>query len=317
MKTMKWLIKREMWENKGSLFWAPVAIASLLGLLALAAIFFGRHVQFNDAGQAMSVGTVTIEGAMRSRIAETMSQAYVASAMPVFMILSLLVFFYCLGALHDERADRSLLFWKSLPVSDLTTVLSKVLTALVVAPLITMGVGIVLSLVILIAACILLLVHGTNLFGAILSSPDFYLTPLRLVGLLPVYILWALPTVGWLLMVSSMARSKVFLWAVGTPVVTSLLLLWAEKALNFGFDAGWFATTVVNRILLGVVPGSWLGFSKDTIALPHEDHKMALPDAIFNASWSTLGGISVWIGVAAGAAMIAVAVWMRRRREEG
>jgi ABC-2 type transport system permease protein len=317
MKTMKWLIKRELWENKGSLVWAPAAIAALLGLLAMAAIFFGRHVQFNDAGQAMSVGTITIEGAMRSRIAETMSQAYVASAMPVFMILSLLVFFYCLGALHDERADRSLLFWKSLPVSDLTTVLSKVLTAVVVAPLITIGIGIALSLLILLAACGLLLAHGTNLFGAILGSPDFYLTPLRLVGLLPVYILWALPTVGWLLMVSSMARSKVFLWAVGTPVVASLLLLWAEKALNFGLDAGWFVSSVVNRILLGVVPGSWLAFSKDTISLPHEEHKLALPDAIFNASWSTLGGVSVWLGVAAGVAMIAVAVWMRRRREEG
>jgi ABC-2 type transport system permease protein len=317
MKTMKWLIKRELWENKGSLVWAPTVIATLLGMLAMAAIFFGRHVQFNEDGQAMSIGTVTIEGEMRSRIAETMSQAYVASAMPVFMILSLLVFFYCLGALHDERADRSLLFWKSLPVSDTTTVLSKVLTAVVVAPLITIGIGIVLSVVILLAACVLLLTHGTNLFGAILSSPDFYLTPLRLVGLLPVYILWALPTVGWLLMVSSMARSKVFLWAVGVPVVSSLLLLWAEKALNFGINAGWFVSTIVNRILLGVVPGSWLGFSKDTISLPHEDHKLALPGAIFNASWSTLGGISVWIGAAAGIAMIAIAVWMRRRREEG
>ena len=317
MKTMKWLIKRELWENKGSLVWAPTVIASLLGLLALVAIFLGKNIQFNDEGQAMQIGKVTIEGAMRSRIAETLSQAYVASAMPVFMFLSLLVFFYCLGALHDERADRSLLFWKSLPVSDLTTVLSKVLTAVVVAPLITLGIGLLLSLVILLAACALLLAHGTNMFGAVLGSADFYLTPLRLLGLLPVYILWALPTVGWLLMVSSMARSKVFLWAVGTPVVTSLLLLWAEKALHFGFDAGWFAANVVNRILLGVVPGSWLVFSKDTVSLPHEDNKLALPDTIFNASWSTLGGVSVWIGVAAGVAMIAVAVWMRRRREEG
>ncbi len=74
---------------------------------------------------------------------------------------------------------------------------------------------------------------------------------------------------------------------------------------------------MVNRVLLGVVPGSWLVFSKDTVSLPHEDNKLALPDTIFNASWSTLGGVSVWIGVAAGVAMIAVAVWMRRRREEG
>ena len=33
--------------------------------------------------------------------------------------------FYCLDALHGERRDRSILFWKSLPVSDLTTVLAK------------------------------------------------------------------------------------------------------------------------------------------------------------------------------------------------
>jgi ABC-2 type transport system permease protein len=90
----------------------------------------------------------------------------------------------------------------------LTTVLSKLLLAVVIAPLITLGIGIVLSLVLVLAACFMLLSHGTNLFGALLSSPDFYLTPLRMIGLLPVYILWALPTVGWLLMVSSMVRSS-------------------------------------------------------------------------------------------------------------
>jgi hypothetical protein len=82
--------------------------------------------------------------------------------MPVLMVLGLLVFFYCLGALHDERRDRSLLFWKSLPVSDFTTVMSKLLLAVVVAPLITMGIAIVLGLVVLVAACIMLLTHGTN-----------------------------------------------------------------------------------------------------------------------------------------------------------
>jgi ABC-2 type transport system permease protein len=82
--------------------------------------------------------------------------------MPVLMVLGFLVFFYCLGALHDERRDRSLLFWKSLPVSDYTTVMSKLLLAVVVAPLITMGIAIVLGLVMLVAACVMLLTHGTN-----------------------------------------------------------------------------------------------------------------------------------------------------------
>ncbi|MYM67939.1 hypothetical protein GTP45_14005 [Pseudoduganella sp. FT55W] len=314
MKTMKWLIKREIWEHKGMLFWTPVVIATAVALLVLASLFLGKMSGINVDGH--NIGTVTIEGAVRMRIAETLSQAYIGAGMPVLMVLGLLVFFYCLGALHDERRDRSLLFWKSLPVSDFTTVMSKLLLAVVVAPLITIAIAIVLGLVVLVAACIMLLTHGTNLFGAVLASPDFWLSPLRLIGLLPVYVLWALPTVGWLLMVSSMARSKVFLWAVGTPVITSLLILWAEKALNFGINTAWFAEHITNRILLGVVPGSWLIFSKDTVAIAHQDHKMALPDAIFNASWSTLGGASVWIGAAAGVAMIAVAVYMRRRREE-
>jgi ABC-2 type transport system permease protein len=201
-------------------------------------------------------------------------------------------------------------------VSDTTTVLSKVLLAMVVAPLITMGITIVLGLLVLLVTCLILLNHGTNLFGAVLGSPEFYLAPLRLVGLLPVYVLWALPTVGWLLMVSSMARSKVFLWAVGTPVITTLLLLWAQKALHFGINAPWFASHITNRILLGVVPGSWFAFSRGTVTLSHEGNRPPLPDAIFSGSWETLAGPSVWVGVAAGVAMIAVAVYMRRRREE-
>ncbi|MQA39110.1 hypothetical protein [Rugamonas aquatica] len=317
MKTMKWLIKREMWEHKGMLFWAPIVIAGLVAALALTGIFLGHNVNFNEDGQAVQIGTVTIEGAVRTRIVETASQAYIVSAMPGMMLLSLLVFFYCLGALHDERRDRSLLFWKSLPVSDFTTVMSKVVLALVVAPLITMAIGIVLSLLILLAGCVAMLAHGTNLFGALLATPDLYLMPLRLVGLLPVYMLWALPTVGWLLMVSSMARSKVFLWAVGTPLATSLLLVWAEKMLHFGFDASWFVTRVVDRILLGVIPGSWLVFDADNAMRHHDMKKLEIPQSIFDASWGTLTGASVWIGVAAGVAMIAAAVWMRRRREEG
>jgi len=314
MKTMKWLIKREMWENKGMLLWTPLAIAGVIAALVLSALVMG-HVQ-NIQIDGQNFNSITIEGKVRTRIAETLAQAYIGTGMPVLMVLGMLVFFYCLSALHDERRDRSLLFWKSLPVSDFTTVLSKALLALVVAPLITIGIAIALGLVMLLSTCVVLLMHGTNLFGDVFSSPDVYLSPLRLIGLLPVYILWALPTVGWLLMVSSMARSKVFLWAVGTPVIVTLLLVWAQKALLFGVDAAWFASHITNRILLGVVPGAWLAFDRNNISIAREEHQLPLPDTIFSASWSTLGGISVWLGAAAGIAMIAVAITMRRRREE-
>jgi ABC-2 type transport system permease protein len=312
MKTMKWLLKREMWENKGMLLWTPIVIAGVIMTLILTGLIFGNAERMQLYGQPLSI---TIEGTARMRIAQAMAELYVSAGMPVLMILGLLVFFYCLGALHDERRDRSLLFWKSLPVSDTTTVLSKLLTALVVAPLITLAVAVAVGLLMVLAVCAFLLFHGTNMFGALLSAPQFYLAPLRLVAVLPVYILWALPTVGWLLMVSSLARSKVFLWAVGTPIITTLLLVWAQKILHFDLDALWFASHITSRILLGVVPGSWIGFERPAFQL-QEEGITPITQTIFDASWSTLGSASVWIGAAAGVAMIAVAIYTRRRREE-
>lgn len=317
MKTMKWLIKREMWEHKGMLVWAPAVIATLIGVLALFAAFFDKNITINSDGSPSEILSVTLEGKVRTQVIETMAQAYMAVSAPVLLVLGFLVFFYCLGALHDERRDRSLLFWKSLPVSDSMTVLSKVLLAAVVAPLITLGIGFVLSLVVLLTGSVLLLTHGTNVFGELFLTPDLYLTPLRMLGLLPLYVLWALPTVGWLLMVSSMARSKVFLWAVGTPLVTALLLLWAEKAMHIGINSAWFVSNIVSRLLLSVVPGAWLLFDEIHISMDHAPRRLPVPQTIFSESWATLGHANVWIGVAAGAAMIAVAIWMRRRREEG
>ena len=312
MNTMKWLIKREMWENKGMLVWTPAVIAGLIFALVLVSIMLGHGVNFQPQIDGMAINQVTIEGKMRVEIVHGLSQAYLAAAMPVVMVLSLIVFFYCLGALHDERRDRSLLFWKSLPVSDLQTVLSKVLLALVVAPLITIGIGLVLSLVILVIACLVLLSHGTNLFGELLMAPELYLSPLRLVGLLPVYILWALPTVGWLLLVSSLARSKVFLWAVGVPVISALLLMWAEKVLQLPLNAPWYLVNIAYRSLLGVIPGAWMLFENIST---HGD-KTELVSSIFSSAWGTLAGIRVWLGTVAGVAMIAASVWVRRRREE-
>jgi ABC-2 type transport system permease protein len=111
--------------------------------------------------------------------------------------------------------------------------------------------------------------------------------------------MWALPTVGWLLMVSSMARSKVFLWAVGTPLVTALLLLWAEKAMHIGINSAWFVSNIVCRLLLSVVPGAWLLFDDARVLTANVPHRLPVPQ-IFAESWSTLGNANVWIGVAAG-----------------
>ncbi|WP_295993959.1 hypothetical protein [Rugamonas sp.] len=316
MKTMKWLLQRELWENKGMLFWTPVVVAALMAAVSLAAVLAGGTMNYGD-GRDVHIGAVVITDTPLRMMGEVIANSYIVTAMPILLILGLLVFFYCLGALHDERSDRSLLFWKSLPVSDRMTVLSKAATALVVAPLIVFVVGIALSLLMLAIGCFALLSHGTNAFGAILSQPGFYLAPLELIALLPVYLLWALPSVGWLLLVSSWARSKVFLWAVGVPLAIGLALLWAQRGLGMNIDGSWFLGTITSRALLGVAPGAWFMFEQISPAAltSGADHHPNV-GTILNASWLTLGSIGVWVGAAAGVAMIAGATWMRRWREE-
>jgi ABC-2 type transport system permease protein len=224
-----------------------------------------------------------------------------------------IAFFYCLGAMFEERRDRSILFWKSLPVSDQMTVLSKVAMALIVAPLISIAVGIAISFVMLFMLCLGLAFHGMNYFGLLLSNPDFYLAPLRLIAMWPIYVLWAVPTVGWLLMVSAWARSKVFLWAVGAPIISLVIAKMADAMFHLNLDIGWFATNVIARILVGLFPGAWTAFdhmTKDGMLVQRLQGSDL--DNMFTASWMSLGSPSVWVGVVAG-----VSIKLRRWRDEG
>ncbi|WP_436269817.1 hypothetical protein [Pseudoduganella sp. LjRoot289] len=311
---MKWLIKRELWEHKGMIVWAPAVVAALVALMTLGGLLLGRNVAIGDGSKFK----VELAGPARDTVIAMASDLYMAASVPMLLMLGFLVFFYCLGALHDDRRDRSLLFWKSLPVSDRMTVLSKVVLALVGIPLVALLIGIALSLAIALLLGAGMALHGVNLIGPVLSSPAFYLAPLRLLGLLPVYALWALPTVGWLLLVSSWARSKVFLWAVGAPLVTGALIAWSNKIFALGVSPGWYMENIVARLLLGVAPGSWFGFSKvNPASLVREGSEHVRAMDLFAASWSTLTHPALWLGVVAGLAMIAGAVWMRRWREEG
>jgi ABC-2 type transport system permease protein len=329
MKTMKWLLRREFWENKGSFFWAPAIIAVVMLTLMGATLAYGAatHGLMGTTvinGHAVSKAAMinSLPLAARVNIADIIANTYLAAAAPLFGVLPVVAFFYCLSALYDDRRDRSILFWKSLPVSDQMTVLSKVLTAVCVAPVITIAVGTAASLLMVFVGLTAASLSGLHLFGLLLSDSDFYLAPLRLLGLVPVYVLWAIPTVGWLLMVSAWARSKVFLWAVGIPLLAVALAKWlnflAAQYMNGGFDVNWFAHNVVMRGLAGLVPGIWLPFSKvSKEALFNEGQRTVSAGGVFTESWMTLMQPDVWIGVAVGAAMIFAAMRLRRWRDEG
>ena len=320
LRTFGWLLRREFWENKGGFFWAPVIagivvctlalLASTAGALRMMSIE-GRENFVKPAGEALSehadkLGLVG-DGSLLSGVGV------------VGLVLGFVVFFYCLGSLFDDRRDRSILFWKSLPVSDVSTVLSKLAWALVLAPVLAVLVGIAIGAVLMcINAVMMSIMGGTTAGGwAMLSNSH----PLRMVfnalSVIPVYACWALPAVGWLMLCSAFARSR-FLWAVLVPVLTATLLSWSAILPGISMPHGKIWYVLVYRGLLSVVPGTWyidgglvgrLAATAGTIENP-EDVARVLD---LTHVWHIFGSADIWIGMALGAAMIVAAIWLRKR----
>lgn len=320
MNTMKWLVKREFWEHKGGFFWTPLVVGSIITLGTLASAVAGLAVKgqhgMNINGQQVTNLSGVIEPEDHARIIEVVSQGYIAASAPLFMVMAVVIFFFCLGTLFDERKDRSVLFWKSLPVSDGETVLSKLAMALLAAPLITLGFGIITSFLVLLIAVFTGMFGGLSLAG-VFAQPATYLAPFKIAAILPVYLVWALPTVGWLMMVSAWSRTKVFLWAVGVPVLTGVLLSWFNAMFDFNWNVEWFWKNIVARGLLSIAPGSWFGFVDPSGGVQMNDKHSFDFSILVVQSWKTLAYANAWIGAAIGAGMIYAAARLRRWKDEG
>ncbi len=328
MNTMKWLLRREFWEHKGGFVWAPLIAAVIMVVLVAGVVGYGVGTdKFQNDSITVRVDgqevhrtqmAVLATGHTRTEMASVAANNYIAVGAPIFIVLPVVAFFYCLAALYDDRRDRSILFWKSLPISDTTTVLSKLLTALVLAPVITVGIASAAAFLILLIAGIAVSAQGVNLFAPVLSNVNLYLSPVYLLAMIPVYVLWALPTAGWLLLVSSWAKSKVFLWAVGVPLFLAVLLKWMDYLLAlYGttIHADWIINNVLETVLFGLVPGAW--FMDGGTALPVQHGVGVNMLSVLGASWGSLARPDLWVGVAAGVAMILGAIRLRRWRDEG
>lgn len=320
MNTMKWLLKREYWEHKGGFLWVPVILSTLMLLFTLASVIAGKAMgkmgNFQVDGEAVSLAETSkhISPEDQAKMVEGLSAMFIGPVAPLLVALSFVLFFYLIGALYDDRSNRSVLFWKSLPVSDTATVMSKVVWALVVAPLITLAVAVVTYVPFLLLTLGAMSMAGIHVAGDVLTTRQTYLLPLEFLGTLPVYMVWALPTVGWLLMVSAWAKTKPFLWSIGLPLGTALLLGWANALFDLGIKLGWVMQNIVGRLLLSILPGSW-GFLLTDPGRIHADSLDKGSPLV--SSWSVMATPEMWIGAVVGIAMIFVAIRLRRFRDEG
>ena len=275
-----WSVRRELWENR-SIYLAPLAIAAvfLLGFL---------------------ISLAHLPAKIRALPALSLTQQGDALLMPyevaggVMMLTTILVsVFYCLDALHGERRDRSILFWKSLPVSDLTTVLAKASVPIVILPVLTSVVGAVLQLIMLLLSSAVLLASGLSVAALWTRLPWIQMSFLLLYHILTAHALWPAPVYGWMLLASGWARRAAFLWAT-LPVVAIA-----------GIEAIAFRTshflTFVGRRLIGDVPVH--AFTPDVFPTNPVTHIMP---------GTFLSSPGLWIGLAVTAAFLAAAVRLRR-----
>lgn len=319
MNTFPTLLKREFWEHKGGMLWAPVAVAGLMagaaGLSAAIGIAAkGGEIRVN--GEQVVTDGQLLATQTQAQIAEGLAIAIVPSMAPLAAVLAFVVLFYALGSLYDDRRDRSVLFWKSMPVSNTATVLSKLASMAVVAPLITALVGIVVGTLVAIIAAMAMSAFGASVLPHLLGSANFYLAPIAVLAVVPVYALWALPSIAWCMAVSAWAKRAPFLWAIGVPVFTGILISWQEAMFDRNLGGQWFWENVVGRLFGGFVPGLWFAFGGDWDRIdafkPSEESILSL----VGQSYATLASPSLWIGLAVGTALVVAAIRLRRWRED-
>ena len=198
MRLFVWSVRRELWEYR-FLYWAPLIVGGLT-VVGYVIATLGRALSTRDLG-------------LRRQILE--AQPDFAAAM-ILVTAVLTGFFYLLDALQAERRDRSILFWKSLPVSDAITVLAKFTVGAALAPLIGFAITFAAQFLMLLIGSAVMLANG---FPAGPMWHHFFLASFGLLyHMVTVHILWWAPLYAWLLLVSAAVRHIAFVWAA-LPIV--------------------------------------------------------------------------------------------------
>jgi ABC-2 type transport system permease protein len=285
-RPLYWSVRRELWENR-SIYIAPLIVSGL--------VMFGYAI--SAIGLPHRRRALLLLDPVKQRA--IIEQPYDVAAMMLMLTAFLVGIFYCLDALHGERRDRSILFWKSLPVSDLTSVLGKLTIPLVILPLITFAIIEVTQLIILLMSTAALLPSG---LGATTWErlPFFQLSVILLYGIIT-SVLWTAPVYGWLLLVSGWVRRATFLWAV----LPWLAVCIVEK---IAFNTAHFAHMLGRRVF---------GSYEDAFVVVPQPHGAIVPivDRLTQlAPLKFLSTPGLWIGLLFAVAFLAAAVRLRRSR---
>jgi len=289
-----WTLRREFWEHR-ALYIAPLAVAAL--------ILFGFTVSLIGLyGRAKELAQLTDD----EKAAAIVQPYHFAAAAIIFTALIVSVF-YCLGALYNERRERTILFWKSLPVSDLTTVLAKASIPIVILPLIY-------ALIIMAMHVLMFLINsaGRMAFG-LSTAPLWTHVPLFQMEVVSLYgfvtqALWYAPIFAWLLMVSAWAKRSPFLWAFLAPLAVGI----AER---IAFNTHYFGMLVTHRLFGGLEAAfaESLVTARGAVKVAGPKFPVIGLEQLDPVKFISSPGL--WFGLVIAVLFLAAAIWLRRYRE--
>jgi len=279
-RPLYWSVRRELWENR-SLYVAPLLVA---GLILIGFLVGAAHLP-RKMRTAMALDPMQRQ--------ELIEQQYNITALMIMGFAFAVAVFYCVDALHGERRDRSILFWKSLPVSDVTVVLSKASIPLLVLPLLAFAITLATQWTMLMIHSAVLLASGMSVAPLWSGVPWFSMSVMLLYHLVAIHGLWYAPFYGWLLLASAWARRAAFLWAVLPLIAIGVV----EK---IAFNTSHFAAWLQHRFM-GSPEAN--GLTKAGSLMTHPLTLQTVGEFLVSPG--------LWIGLVIAAALLAAATRLR------
>ena len=314
MKRLSILLRREFWENKGAFRTTPLVIGGLYVVFLLMSIFTTAHIDsdlytFREAVRVMADHPAELRGMV-------MYQGMLGSSVFFTVVMGFVIFFYLLGSLYDDRKDRSILFWKSLPASDTLTLASKLISAMVVIPTFFLLILIITHIIMAIIGSLMILGVDGNPWTLFLGVVNPFKAWAMIAASWYAHSIWALPIYGWLMLVSAFAPRVPLLFATLPPLIFAVLQTWIDFLRTFTLKSN----------IVGIV-GEWIfntpailtaevhdGVGEIALGVPLTDdfdHAVSLANIL-----DRLFSVQMLIGLAVAAVFLSVALWLRHRATE-
>ncbi|PCJ37298.1 MAG: hypothetical protein COA93_00355 [Alphaproteobacteria bacterium] len=297
-RPFKALMLREYWENRRAIFTTPLVIMGLSMVLIIISMgLLGRAIHIDGQSYTLNEMITNMSAHKAQNISAHINHLLLASTLPIMIGAWFCMVFTALGSLYDERKDNSILFWKSMPVSDLQTVLAKLLNVMLVIPFVAIGFTFIFQIFLLIVGSFSTLGTDYSAWDLLWSSSNLPLLVFSEVTYMVMYSLWALPVFAWFMLVSVIAKRSPLLLAT---IPVALVILFETLFFHSEYLARFIGMRLTGAHILQTDNGFGQNFAILGINTPLENIQSAAKPEF-------------WIGLGIAAALLYATILLRKR----